>query len=84
MYQNTKKSTGLKDLLLLYYSIIKDQFYSKYRTYVLIYIFKEYLEDINQLVTVCPLSSDFCHLTMVEVNGIEPMASCVQGRRSPS
>ena len=34
--------------------------------------------------TLCPLSSDLCHLKLVEVNGIEPMASCVQGRRSPS
>ncbi len=24
------------------------------------------------------------HTALVEVNGIEPMASCVQGRRSPS
>ena len=38
-----------------------------------------------QRLTVCflfstePLFSD-----VVEVNGIEPMASCVQGRRSPS
>ena len=32
------------------------------------------------------LSSVFCHPTsdVVEVNGIEPMTSCVQGRRSPS
>ena len=78
------KNLDTKDFVLLYYSIIKDQFYYKYRTYVLIYTFKHKLKDINQLVTVCPLSSDFCHLTMVEVNGIEPMASCVQGRRSPS
>ena len=34
--------------------------------------------------TFCPLSSDLCHLIVVEVNGIEPMTSCVQGRRSPS
>ena len=26
----------------------------------------------------------FCQAKMVEVNGIEPMTSCVQGRRSPS
>jgi hypothetical protein len=26
----------------------------------------------------------FCFSELVEVNGIEPMASCVQGRRSPS
>ena len=34
--------------------------------------------------TLCPLSSELCHLILVEVNGIDPMASCVQGRRSPS
>ena len=32
----------------------------------------------------CHLASDFWLLKMVEVNGIEPMTSCVQGRRSPS
>jgi hypothetical protein len=30
-----------------------------------------------------PHYSDFC-ICLVEVNGFEPMTSCVQGRRSPS
>ena len=55
-----------------------------FQAYVLIYTFKENLKSINQLVTVCPLASDICLLKMVEVNGIEPMTSCVQGRRSPN
>jgi hypothetical protein len=58
-----------KDFLLLYYSIIKDQFTNN-RTYVLSSIFSYLKTEINP--------------QMVEVNGIEPMASCVQGRRSPS
>ena len=39
--------------------------------YVLIFVFSS-AENKNQSIL------------MVEVNGIEPMASCVQGRRSPS
>ena len=31
----------------------------QFRLYVLIYTFKSTLKSINQLVTVCPLSSDF-------------------------
>ncbi len=47
------KNLDTKDFVLLYYSIIKDQFYNKYRTYVLIYIFKPKLKDINQHVSIC-------------------------------
>ena len=67
---------GTEDLLLLYYSIIKD---------------RQQQQDATNasFQNLCPEESlqqmtAFFNPQMVEVNGIEPMASCVQGRRSPS
>jgi hypothetical protein len=70
------QKTGLKDFVLLYYSIIKDQMYNKQDLRPEVSL-QEKLENSTQ-------HASFYHLKMVEVNGIEPMASCVQGRRSPS
>jgi hypothetical protein len=82
-YPPVHQISSIQRIFLLYYSIIKDQFTTS-RTYVLSNSFKLF-ETITQLVgSFWSLSSDFRLLTLVEVNGIEPMASCVQGRRSPS
>ena len=60
-----------KDFVLLYYSIIKDQCFAQTKTYVLTAVFTSSVKT--------PVK-----MQVVEVNGIEPMASCVQGRRSPN
>ena len=66
------KIHGSKDFILLYYSIIKDQCF-----YIQNQCSEECFQNLKALFNLL-------FLTMVEVNGIEPMASCVQGRRSPS
>ena len=57
------------------YSIVKDQNLVKTSNKVKqIFMSKKKLEDLYNSIK----------LIMVEVNGFEPMTSCVQGRRSPS
>ena len=44
---------------------------------------KNFVKSLK-LVVEFSLNNQPYSFTMVEVNGIEPMTSCVQGRRSPS
>ena len=69
MHNNTDPE---RILFLLYYSIIKDQIYYSIKNWEL------------WITLFLIRNSQFLIVRMVEVNGIEPMASCVQGRRSPS
>jgi hypothetical protein len=53
-----------------------------------LYFFRFVKEQYSQLAKnqkkTQPLVSDFLAGSVVEVNGIEPMTSCLQSRRSPN
>ena len=77
--QCTNKPQDPKDFVLLYYLIIKEQCLVKNSN------------SRRFLHALCKTRTSRIYLLflptrkkMVEVNGIEPMTSCVQGRRSPS
>jgi hypothetical protein len=75
------RESQFKGFCILYYSIIKDQLLLrrtslKVAAVLLLEVAKPSKTDVFEGFSTAN--------TMVEVNGIEPMASCVQGRRSPS
>jgi hypothetical protein len=70
-------------------SLATKQLTQSYQTFSCTYkqIVKEQCDDNLYKKNNCLLlkkSSQVLLLTLVEVNGFEPMTSCVQGRRSPS
>ena len=83
-YPKTQKNTQLlcANLQLTRYSIIKEQFRLRDGRYALQ---PSRCQPHTRLTASMQSATRRPPLTkMVEVNGIEPMTSCVQGRRSPS